>query len=120
MARDLLLWRSMSARDDVPAEVESARQQWEEGNRRLEEEARRTPPGRMLHVLVEVLTEELRRRVGQTFTLADLARAYASADAWAPDALAERVPPGNSPAWVSVAQDAAFHAYARGATDYEP
>lgn len=97
--------------------VDAARQQWDEGNRRLGAQ----PPGTEVRAdLLEVATEELRKRVGETFTLAQLADAYTSSDEWLREALEERV---GSPGWerqFSVVQDAAFHRYARGATDYAP
>ncbi|HZQ15350.1 MAG TPA: hypothetical protein VFA82_01125, partial [Gaiellaceae bacterium] len=66
-----------------------------------------------------VVTDELRRRVGQTFTLAELADAYDGADDWARELLDERVP-DEVPHEPGTVADAAFHAYARGASDYRP
>jgi hypothetical protein len=98
-------------------EVELARRQWEEGSRRLDEEARNYP---WLLDALEVVTDELRRRVGQTFTLGDLAGAYARADDWARVAVADRAPYPGWPRALTTVQDAAFHRYSRGATDYAP
>ena len=101
--------------------VELARQHWAEGYRRLVRA--REPEPRLHSCLLEqvaVVTEELRRRVGKSFTLAELAAAYARADRWAYDAVEER---GQGADWVSsasTAADAAFHLYARGARDYRP
>jgi hypothetical protein len=100
--------------------VEAARQQWEEGNRRLESHS--ADPEVYLRLLeqLEVASDELRKRVGETFTLAQLADAYGASDHWLREAVEERVA---APGWVhhlSVVQDAAFHQYARGATDYSP
>ena len=65
---------------------------------------------------------ELRRRVGQTFTLAELARAYEDSEDWIRDVVR-----ANGPAEaragirdVALVGDAAFASYARGATDYRP
>lgn len=69
---------------------------------------------------VEVVTEELRRRVGGTFTLAELASAYAGADSWSRAVVSERVPAPGWPRTLSLVEAAAFHRYARGAVDYEP
>lgn len=69
---------------------------------------------------VEAITEELRRRVGGTFTLAELVQAYASSESWARHAVEEKAP---TPGWVrdlASVGDAAFHLYARGAVDYVP
>jgi hypothetical protein len=96
--------------------VEHARLQWEEGYRRLQEHA--TDPGVYHRLLeqVDVLMDELNRRVGQTFTLAELANAYREADRW----LLEVLPPGSGAIQVGLVEDAAFHLYARGAVDYRP
>jgi len=69
---------------------------------------------------VDALTEELRRRVGQTFTLQDLAEAYRGAERWSREAIAERAPEAARPADLALVEDAAFHLYARGATDFSP
>jgi hypothetical protein len=66
------------------------------------------------------VTEQLRRRVGQTFTLAELAGAYGDADRWVQEALAEAESAPGWPARSTTAQDAAFHLYSRGAVDYRP
>jgi hypothetical protein len=58
--------------------------------------------------------------VGQVFTLAELAEAYDGADDWARELLDEAdpdAPPATEPGTVA---DAAFHLYARGASDYRP
>jgi hypothetical protein len=111
--------------------VESARQQWEEGVRRVDATARDEPRYRELSDLVDTVVDELRRRIGQTFTLADLVAAYDRADEWVRDviAAASAAPPGEPEARrprragiadTALVQDAAFGLYARGATDYRP
>jgi hypothetical protein len=107
-------------RESMPVSVDSVRHEWEEGNRRLEAMSRDRPKYLRLLEQVEVLTDELNRRVGQTFTLAQLADAYADAERWSRNAIAERAP---APGWAATAalvEDAAFHRYQRGAVDYEP
>ena len=74
----------------------------------------------MLRLQLEVVTSELRKRVGATFTLSELAAEYGRADAWARDAVAERAA---HPGWLrtlSIVEGAAFLLYSRGAVDYEP
>jgi ABC-type transporter Mla subunit MlaD len=100
--------------------IEIARQEWEEANRRLEAAADDRGRYRRLLEQVEALTDELRRRVGQTFTLAQLADEYGRADEWARDVLLDEEPPSGAVATVALAQGAAFHLYARGAVDYSP
>ena len=96
--------------------VENARLQWAEGYRRLNEHASDRALYHRLLAQVEVLIDELNRRVGQTFTLAELAAAYDEADRW----LLEVLPPGAGAVQLGLVEDAAFHLYARGAFDYAP
>ena len=104
----------------MSAQLETARHQWEDGYRRLQAAAAANP-GRYecLSAQVDAVTEELRRRLGQVFTLRELADEYAGAERWSRDVLPVTVPPPG-PGDMSTAEDAAFHLYARGARDYEP
>jgi hypothetical protein len=92
--------------------VEHARQQWEEGHRRLQSYSDDRALVQ-LQAQVRLVVDELSRRVGQTFTLAELAHAYNDADRWLYDVLG----PARD---LTIVQDAAFHLYARGAVDYAP
>jgi hypothetical protein len=105
----------------VEASVELARQHWEDGYRRLVR-TKEPEPTRYARLLdqVEIVTAELRRRLGKSFTLTELAAAYARADRWALEAVAERSSGGDWMSSASTAADAAFHLYARGARDYRP
>jgi hypothetical protein len=104
----------------VPANVELVRQQWEEGHRRLRDLVRRPGDEERLHAQVDVLLDQLRRRVGSTFTLQELADAYGAADRWAHDALSEEAAFPGWAATAATALDASFHLYSRGARDYSP
>ena len=109
-----------------------ARYQWDEGTRRLAAAQADPARYRALAAVVDAVTDELRRRVGQTFTLAELADAYQGAEDWVRDVVVAAAAPGDagdeqaSPSrWVgvgdtSLVQDAAFGQYARGAADYRP
>ncbi|HEY1360431.1 MAG TPA: hypothetical protein VGF21_19180 [Thermoleophilaceae bacterium] len=104
----------------VATVVEVTRQEWEEGNRRFE--AAVQEPGLRQRLLgqLEIVTDELRRRVGQTFTLEQLAGIYADADRWVHETAGERAA---FPGWtrhLSEVQAAAFYLYQRGAVDYAP
>ena len=104
----------------VASYLDTARHQWEDGDRRLRASVSDPDAYETLMAQVEAVTEALRRRIGEHFTLAQLADAYGGDDGWVYEAVAERA---DRPGWtarVSVAQDAAFHRYARGATDYAP
>jgi hypothetical protein len=100
--------------------VEVARQEWEEGSRRLE--AARGD-GRRYGQLLELqglLLDELRKQVGQTYARSELVTAYGDADRWAREVLEERA---TAPGWqrdLTTVLAAAFDVYQRGATDYEP
>jgi hypothetical protein len=100
--------------------VDSARREWEEGHRRLLATASDRRRHERLLAQVELVTDELRRRIGQTFTLGELAKAYREAERWSREVLGERGPEDARPEDVSLVEDAAFHLYARGAVDYAP
>ena len=102
------------------AELESARREWEEGHRSLQERAREELQPERLLAQVDAVAAELRRRVGGVFTLRELAAAYAGADQWSRSVVAERAPAPGWPRTLSLVEAAAFHEYARGAQDYEP
>lgn len=101
-------------------DLESARRDWADGHRRLLAASRDPVQAERLHRQVEAVSDELRRRVGGTYTLAELARAYATADSWARHAVEERAPTPGWPRTLALVGDAAFHIYARGALDYQP
>jgi hypothetical protein len=110
----------VTALSSAAVDVELARQQWQEGSRRLDEA--RADPVRYtrLHREVELVLADLRRRMGQTFTLGELAAAYSGADDWARALLTDEAPDDGPPPEAALAADAAFHLYARGAADYSP
>ena len=101
-------------------EVELARQQWEEGRRRVERSRADAPTFQRLSTQVELIATQLRGRVGQTFTLEELAAAYDGAVEWARDTLHDALPDGAPPPDTATVTDAAFHLFARGASDYAP
>lgn len=101
--------------------VDYVRQEWEVAHDALQRLAAtdRTRHERVL-TQVEIATEELRKHVGETFTLEQLARTYRDADRLIRPAIAERAP---TPDWtrdLALVQDVAFHLYQRGAVDYAP
>lgn len=98
--------------------VESARREWEESHRRLGEEAG-SCRGELLEQ-VEAITDELRRRVGATFTLAELAAHYGGAERWSRESVLAIGPPPGWPSTLALVEGTAFHLFARGAVDYTP
>ena len=97
------------------ARIATARFAWEEGLRTLA--ADRGPLRDVRLRLADAAGDELRRRVGTTFTTLQLAAAWEDAASWFLD-LAPRVAPKHPETWdPSVALDAAFGRHARAATD---
>lgn len=95
--------------------LENALFQWEEGRRSLQEidDPRQR---RMADRVVDAIREELRRRIGPTFSAAELAELYGQGTDWA-----QQVALDVAPAIESESQalaDAAFWLYLRGATDF--
>jgi hypothetical protein len=102
--------------------VANARMQWDDAVRRFEGTRGDLPRYRALGTLVDAVQDELRRRVGQTFSLAELAEAYVGAEDWVREVVVDAVP-ARAPAGLrdsALVGDAAFGMYARGATDYRP
>jgi hypothetical protein len=104
----------------VPGTLDIIRAEWEDGHRRLEEQRSDPAAYRGLHQQVDVLIEELRRRVGTSYTLAELADAYGDASRWSRGAVEERAPAPGWPRTLSLVESAAFYLYQRGAQDYRP
>lgn len=90
---------------------------WQEGQRRLD----RADPAerRVMERVVDGLVDELRRRLGGSFTTEELARLYAEAGTdWCFD-VAVRVAPDQPAAWdMPTVAGSAFARYAREASDY--
>ncbi len=99
--------------------LEVVRQEWEVGSRRLESERDDPRRYRQLLDLVELLVDELRKRVGQTYTLAELSSAYDESERWAREALEDRAPVASWPRDFATVLAAAFDSYQRGASDYQ-
>jgi hypothetical protein len=101
-------------------DVELARLQWADGYRRID--AARDKGGSYVALMarVETVIGALRVRIGQIFTLQQLADAYDGADDWAGAVLDDADPeaaPTREPGTIT---DAAFYMYAQGAQDYRP
>ncbi len=101
------------------ARVEVAMIEWEDGRRRFQELADSLISSRewVLRRVVEEITDEVQRRMGATFTLAQLTDLYDTSEPWCRE-VAQRT---TDQVWahdLSVVQAAAFARYARNATDY--
>ena len=102
------------------SQVEVVRQEWQEGSRRLEGAREDRPRYGQLLELLELVLDELRKRMGQTYTLAELVAVYSDSERWAREVLEERAVTQGWPRDLTLVLAAAFDAYQRGATDYEP
>jgi len=100
--------------------VQAARADWERGFTELEAQKGDERRYRRLLDAVDAVTEELRARIGQTFTLEQLVDEYAHVERWGRDAVAGRATYEGWPRDLALVEDAAFYFYARGAIDFEP
>jgi hypothetical protein len=96
----------------VAYSVDNAVFQWEEGARRLNEAP--APERARLDRAVDVVLDELRRRLGSSFSVEELAAFYASDLDWAPELAAAEYAASDA-TWVV---DAAFNRYAREAVNF--
>jgi hypothetical protein len=87
--------------------IDNALFQWEDGERRVRDRGDLEAP-------TLAVVEELRRRLGSAFTLAELAAVYAEGTDWAADTALGAGAGTQTPGVV----DAAFGRYAREASDY--
>ena len=100
--------------------LDQTRIEWDQGHRRFQDAVRETPRGEAILAELDAVMAELRRRIGQMFTLAELADAYRSSESWAREAVEEIEPTPGWPRRLATVTDAAFHLYSRGAADYGP
>jgi hypothetical protein len=95
---------------------ETAAEQWEAGLRRLEAAPFDERP--VLELVARRVQDELRRRLGSTFTTDELAALYDGGTGWVSD-IAIAAAPEAPFAWdVRVVGDAAFARYVRDAADF--
>ena len=104
----------------VPTDVESARRDWEDAFRSYEAELRDPAKAERLGPQFSLIRDELRKRIGSNFTLAELAGEYRGAETWARGVVSERAAAPGWPRTLTIVEGAAFHVHARGAADYEP
>jgi hypothetical protein len=91
----------------MPYAVENALYQWQDGERRVREEPE-------LERAAAIVLDELRRRLGSSFVLAELADYYGSDTDWALELASRYSPSGDAAAAV----DAAFSRYARESSNF--
>lgn len=102
----------------LDAGIQTAVLDWEEGYRRVQE--RRADPARhrMLGRVVNAVQDELRKRLGSRFTVAELVTLYRERGDVFGDIGMAALPPGADLTDVSAASDAAFYLYMREAEDF--
>jgi hypothetical protein len=92
--------------------IENALFQWEEGEARIRDAS--GADALELDRAARTVVEELRRRLGGSFTLGELAELYGEGTDWVRDEVQRRF----SEVSTSAAVDAGFLRYARSASDY--
>jgi hypothetical protein len=98
--------------------LDNALFQWEEGASRLRDLSRQPRSARAATRAVEAIRDELRRRIGPTFSAQELAELYARGTDWALEAARHAVPMDAADLDPQAIVDGAFHLYLRGARDY--
>lgn len=98
--------------------LENALYQWEEGNRRLQELNREPRTGARVRRATEAIRDELRRRIGATFTATELADLYAEGTDWCLEAARWAMPEEAADLDPQAIVDGAFYLHLRGATNY--
>ncbi|MFL5907187.1 MAG: hypothetical protein ACJ75Z_06275 [Solirubrobacterales bacterium] len=102
----------------MPYPLDNALFQWEEGARRLRELSGDHRAARAASKAVEAIRDELRRRIGPTFTAQQLAELYARGTDWCLEAARRAAPMDAVDLDTQAIVDGAFHQYLRGAKDY--
>jgi hypothetical protein len=98
--------------------LDNALFQWEEGERRLRDLPGDRRAAARVHRAVDAIRDELRRRIGATFTAADLAALYAEGTDWCLEAARRALPEHAADLDPQAIVDGAFYLHLRGATDY--
>lgn len=104
----------------MSATIEASRQQWQDGYQRFLTLAGRLTDRERVYLELETISDELRRRIGQTFTLAEAVELYNDGERWAAEAMAERTAVRGWARDLVIVLDATFHLYTRAAVDYVP
>jgi hypothetical protein len=101
--------------ETMPYPLANALYQWEEGAREVAaiDDPRRR---RLADRVIGAIRVELRRRIGPSFTAAQLADLYGQGTDWAQQIAIDVAPPAADDA--QMLADATFWAYLRGAGDY--
>jgi hypothetical protein len=102
----------------MPYPVDNALFQWEQGASRLRELSARPRQARAAARAVDAIRDELRRRIGPTFSAQELAELYGRGTDWALEAARHAAPMEAVDLDSEAIIDGAFYHYLRGADDY--
>ena len=102
----------------MPYPIDNALFQWEEGSRRLRELSEDPRTARTARRAVDAIRDELRRRIGPTFTAQELADLYGRGTDWSLEAARLAEPMSAVDLDPQAIVDGAFTEYLRGARDY--
>jgi hypothetical protein len=92
--------------------------QWEEGASRLRDLSSDPRAARTASRAVDAIRDELRRRIGPTFTAQELAELYGRGTDWCLEAARRAAPMAAVDLDPQAIVDGAFYLYLRGAKDY--
>jgi hypothetical protein len=98
--------------------LDNAIYQWEEGHRRLRDLASDPRSGPSALRAVDAVRDEMRRRIGATFTAAELADLYAEGTDWCLEAARWALPMEAVDLDPQAIVDGAFYLHLPGAADY--
>jgi hypothetical protein len=98
--------------------VDNAIYQWEDGYSRLQAISSDARLYRSVLRVIDSVRDELRRRVGATFTVGELADLYGRGTDWCLE-IAAAIGPEQATGWdPQIVTDAAFYMHLRGAKDW--
>jgi hypothetical protein len=98
--------------------LDSALFQWEDGYRRLREQSDDPRNTARLDRAVEAIRDELRRRIGPTFSASELADLYGRGTDWCLDAARWAAPEQSTELDPQAIIDGSFYLHLRGAGDW--
>jgi hypothetical protein len=102
----------------MPYPVDNALFQWEQGASRLRELSARPRQARAAARAVDAIRDELRRRIGPTFSAQELAELYGHGTDWALEAARHAAPMEAVDLDSEAIIDGAFYHHLHGAYDY--
>jgi hypothetical protein len=102
----------------MPYPIANALYQWEEGYQRLRDASEGVYGGGAPQRAVDAVRDELRKRIGATYTAGELADLYAEGTDWCLEAARWALPEEAADLDPQAIVDGAFFLQLRGATDY--